>query len=330
VPGSAWTDLAAPSIRRAAPIFDERIHGADLPKVSVVIPTHNRPKLVLEAIESVARQTYAGSIEIVVVFDNAQPHPLEIAVGAERSLKVQTNDARTPGLAGARNTGILASDGAFVAFCDDDDAWYPERLRRQFELLAEYGQPAVMSGGIDVVTDTGTSSRIPPLGPLRREDFLRDRIMEVHPSTLLLPRDVFEIVGLVDEDLPRSYAEDYDLLLRVTQHLPVLCVQEPIASIAFHAGSFYASRWDVIISGLEYLLEKHPDFEEVPEGRARLNGQIAFAHAATGERRTALRSARTALRDNPREKRAYAAVLASMGVPPAWIAQLARRRGRGI
>lgn len=324
------SEVSAQPSRRGFPINVDSGAEADLPTVSVVIPTHNRPRLVLEAITSVAEQTYQGRIEILVVFDNAEPHPLEVSVGSGRDLTALVNDARTPGLAGARNTGILAAKGTYIAFCDDDDTWYPTRLERQFDLLASHGGPAVLSGGIDVVSESGTSARIPPPGPLRRKDFLRDRIMEVHPSTLLLPREVFEVAGMVDEALPGSYAEDYDLLLRVSEHLPVLCVQERIALIAFHAGSFYASRWEVIISGLEYLLEKHPDFAEVPEGRARIHGQIAFARGASGSRRLALRSVRRALADNWTEKRAYAALLVSLGFPPAWVAQLARQRGRGI
>lgn len=295
-----------------------------------MVPTHNRPRLVLEAIASVAEQSYPGSIEINVVFDNAEPHALDIDVGPRRELNILVNDERKPGLAGARNTGILASEGAYIGFCDDDDAWYPKRLEQQFALLAEFGEPAVISGGIDVVAESGTTPRIPPKGPLWRRDFLLDRIMAVHPSTLLLPRDAFELAGLVDEDLPASYAEDYDLLLRVSEHMPILCVQEPVASIAFHTGSFYASRWDVIIEGLEYLLQKHPDFGDVPEGRARIRGQLAFARAARGSRRSAIQSARLALADNPTEKRAYAALLVSLGLSPAWVARLARRRGRGI
>ncbi len=322
--------MPVPPTKRETSINEAWRTEADLPMVSVVIPTHNRPRLVLEAITSVAEQTYPGRIEIFVVFDNAEPHPIEVDVGSGRDLTVLVNDARTPGLAGARNTGILASRGAYIAFCDDDDIWYPTRLEQQFELLAAYGGPAVLSGGIHVVSDSGTITRIPPSGPLRRKDFLRDRIMEVNPVTLLLPRDLFEVVGMVDEALPGSYAEDYDLLLRVSEHLPVLCVQECIASITFHAGSFYASRWEMIVSGLEYLLEKHPDFAEVPEGRARIQGQIAFAQGASGSRRLALRSVRRALADNPTEKRAYAALLVALGFPAAWVARFARQRGRGI
>lgn len=284
----------------------------------------------MEAISSVVEQTYAGSIEILVVFDNARPHPLDVELRNGRELTVMVNEDRTPGLAGARNTGILAARGEYLAFCDDDDSWYPKRLEQQFALLADFGDLALVSGGIDVVSDSRTTARIPPAGPLRREDFLRDRIMEIHPSTFLVPRQAFDEVGLVDESLPASYAEDYDLLLRVSEVMPVLCVQEPIASIAFHVGSFYASRWDVIIAGLEYLLDKHPDFADVPEGRARVLGQIAFAQAASGSRAAALRSVRRTLRDKPTEKRAIAALLVSLGLPPRWIAQVARRRGRGI
>ena len=56
-------------------------------------------------------QTYAGEIEVVIVFDQSEPHPIEVDVPAGRTLTVIRNTERNPGLAGARNTGVLATSG---------------------------------------------------------------------------------------------------------------------------------------------------------------------------------------------------------------------------
>src|SRR3954469_20534321 len=107
-----------------------------LPKVSVVIATRERPALLQRAIRRVMEQTYAGEIELVIVFDQSEPHPIEVEIPAGRSLTVIRNTERSPGLAGARNTGVLATSGQWVAFCDDDDEWLPEKLTRQMAVLA--------------------------------------------------------------------------------------------------------------------------------------------------------------------------------------------------
>lgn len=303
-------------------------HGAS---VSVVVPTHNRPKLVVEAVRAIMDQDHEGPVQVLVVFDNSTPHPIEVTCPPGRSLRILVNDARTPGLAGARNTGILAADSAYVAFCDDDDAWLPGKLSAQMAALRAHGADAVVATGVLVETDRGAYPRPGPTRTLGQDDFLRDRIMEIHPSTLLFRRDTLtDVIGLVDEDVPGSYGEDYELLLRATRTVPVINVAQPLVRVGFHAGSCYASRWQTIIAGLRYLLERYPEFAHVPRGLARIHGQIAFAHAALGARRDARRSAWAALRGNGLEKRAYAALLVSIGFPSDWVATLARSRGRGI
>ncbi|MET0423667.1 MAG: glycosyltransferase family A protein, partial [Actinoplanes sp.] len=103
------------------------------PSVGVVIPTRNRPELVRKAIASVREQRYPGELKILVVYDQTEPDYL-LATTEGVQVLVLTN-WRTSGLAGARNTGILALDTEFVAFCDDDDQWSPDKLRRQVAAL---------------------------------------------------------------------------------------------------------------------------------------------------------------------------------------------------
>ena len=98
--------------------------------VSVVIATRNRPELVRKAIASVIAQDYAGEIEVVLVFDQSEPDLTMASDAPGRTVRVITN-TRTPGLAGARNSGIQAAEGPWVAFCDDDDHWRPEKITRQ-------------------------------------------------------------------------------------------------------------------------------------------------------------------------------------------------------
>src|SRR5438552_3588517 len=105
------------------------------PSVGVVVATHNRPRLVRAAIDSVLTQSYEGPIDLVVVFDDADPDPSLVRSDSYRRVRVCRNN-RAPGLAGARNTGILTLETELIAFCDDDDAWLESKLAAQLDRMA--------------------------------------------------------------------------------------------------------------------------------------------------------------------------------------------------
>ena len=305
--------------------------AAEQPRVSVVVPTRDRPELLRRAVTAILGQTYKGPIECVVVFDQSDPELPWPDLPPGRTLVRRRND-RTPGLAGARNTGILASTGELVAFCDDDDEWLPEKLARQVARLMATPGAVVSTTGILVRYQDRTTTRLAPTILVTHRQLLRSRLTELHPSTVLARRDrMLSQIGLVDEDLPGSYAEDYEWLLRASRHGPVLAVPEPLAVIHWHQSSFFADRWRTIISALTYLVDKHRDLQQEPSGLARIYGQIAFAHAALGERKPARRWARRTLSLNRRERRAYLALAISLGLVSAkTVVRMAHVAGKGI
>ena len=89
------------------------------PPVTAVIPTVDRPDELHAAVQSVVDQDYAGDIEVIVVVDAPETVPVGVELPAGRTLRVVTNH-RAKGLAGARNTGIMAAAHGHVAFLDDD------------------------------------------------------------------------------------------------------------------------------------------------------------------------------------------------------------------
>ena len=95
-------------------------------------------------------------------------------------------------------------------------------------------------------------------------------------------------IGLVDEQIPGSYGEDYDWLLRAARRRPIVAVEQPLVEVYWHWQSFFAERWEAIADALAYLLGKHPELRADRQGLARIQGQIAFAQAAwrVGRRRT--------------------------------------------
>ncbi|KOX09008.1 glycosyltransferase family 2 protein [Micromonospora profundi] len=305
------------------------------PTVSVVVPTRDRPELLRAALAAILAQEYAGGIEAVVVFDQSTPDEsltdLAGLTGPDRTVRVIRNQ-RTPGLAGARNSGTLAAEGELVAFCDDDDEWLPGKLAAQVEALTADPAAEFVCCGIRVTYDGHTVDRVLDKDRITLDDLLRDRMTELHPSTFLIRaaalRDGF---GLVDEEIPGSYAEDYEFLLRAARSAPLLNLRTPSVLVRWHKRSYFAQRWDTISEALQWLLHRYPEFAGQPAGEARVTGQIAFARAASGDRRGALRWARRTLRRNPREPRAYLALaVAGRVVRADAVLRTLHKRGRGI
>jgi glycosyltransferase involved in cell wall biosynthesis len=301
------------------------------PAVSVVVPTRDRPELLRRAVTAILGQTYPGLVECVVVFDQSDPDLPWEDPGPSRRLLLVRND-RTPGLAGARNAGAARATGELLAFCDDDDEWLPRKLERQVEALTRRPDAAVATTGIVVRYGDRNVTRLAPTPEITHRQLLRSRLTELHPSTVLVRRrELLDGIGLVDEGIPGSYAEDYEWLLRAAKRAPLLAVQEPLVVVHWHQSSFFADRWRTIISALTYLVDKHRELEQEPSGLARIYGQIAFAHAALGERSAARRWARRTLSLDRRERRAYLALAVSLRLVKArTVVRLAHVAGKGI
>lgn len=299
-------------------------------RISVVLATRDRPELVRKAVDSIVAQDYAGDVEALVVFDRAEPdHGLE-RNERRRIVRVLANN-RTPGLPGARNTGIVAAASPYVALCDDDDAWQPTKLSEQMAAMQRQGLRASVTA-IRVCYGANTRERLVGRERLTTRDLARDRVTAAHPSSYLVDRGlVLELSGLVDEAIPGGYGEDYDWLLRICRHTDVAVVDKPLVDILWHPGSFFTRRWETIVESLEYLLDKHPELRADRRGLARIQGQQAFALAALGRKRAAWRKVGESLRHSPRERRAYATLPVLSGVVSAeTVLHLANRSGRGI
>jgi len=298
--------------------------------VSVVIATRDRPELLRRAIDAVAAQRHDDHIEIVVVFDRCEP---------DRSLEREadglritvTGNARTPGLAGARNSGIDKASNAWIALCDDDDEWLPGKLQAQFEALAARPEARAACTGILIRYRGIDTPRLPDPGRLGFDDFLRDRMTEVHPSSWLVHRETLvREIGLVDEAIPGSYAEDYDLMLRTARLAPIAVAPQPLVRVWWHGASYFFERWQTIDDALEYLVEKYPEFRYHPRGLARIRGQQAVARAARGQRRRALATAAATLRLRPTEKRWPLALAIVCGLRAETALAWAHRLAKGI
>ena len=225
--------------------------------ISVIIPTLNRPKLLLRAINSVLRQTHQ-EIEIIVVVDE----PDEDTVSAVQSvhdprLQLIVN-ANSLTAAGARNFGADHATGEWIAFLDDDDQWLPNKLERQIAFVSGRA-PALVSCLSRVVTPTATYV-LPQViydNSIPLDEYLFDRRSLfrgtgfIQTSSYLLPRELFDKVRF---DI-KSPHDDWDFLLRLSKQvgarietvpevLVVLYFEELRPSLTSRTSSWSASlRW---------------------------------------------------------------------------------------
>ena len=194
------------------------------PLVSVIIPTYNRAALVAEALASVQAQTFRD-FEIVVVDDGGTDGTWEV-LSARQEIRVLRHPARR-GVSAARNSGIAAARGQWLAFLDSDDLWLPDKLARQISFLE--GRPELLICQTD---ETWVRRGVRVNKPLSHRKvagriFLPSlaRCM-ISPSAVMVHRRLLQDHGGFDETLPA--AEDYDLWLRLTWRYEVGLVDEPL------------------------------------------------------------------------------------------------------
>jgi glycosyltransferase involved in cell wall biosynthesis len=303
---------------------------ASRPAVSAVLVTHNRPQLMREALASILDQDYPGDIEVLVVHDNTEPDRSLIRDDPHRRVRVLTNE-RTSGLAGARNTGILAADHELVAFCDDDDTWLPGKLERQVRRLEQRPGAVFVTTAMAVVYDGVTTVRRAGRDVVTIREMARSRMAMLHSSSFVFRRSaMIDGFGLVDETLPRSMAEDWDLLIRAARMHPIEHVDEPLVSVRWGTTSYFNDSWQDKTEAHTWLLDRHPEIRADPVGAGLSYGKLAFGHAVLRHRRKALRYALRASRSNWREPRALLALAVVAGVPGRTIQAALNRRGHGI
>ncbi|MCU1455548.1 MAG: glycosyl transferase [Acidimicrobiales bacterium] len=297
--------------------------------LTVVISTHDRPAQLREAVAAIAAQTHPGPIETIVVYDKAEPD-LDLAHDdPRRPVRVLAND-RTPGLPGSRNTGAAAARGPILGFCDDDDLWLPEKAARQLALLERTGAASCTSG-LEIVVDGRAVPRRGTDGELHFVDLLRSRRVEAYMGTAMVRAEAFwHEIGPLDEHIPGGYAEDYDWMLRAARHQTIVVDPEPLLQMRWIVQSHFRDKWPDWEAALGLVLDRNPEFAGEPAGRARIEGQRAFAIAAQGRRGDAVRQARTALGWSWREPRGYLALLVAGGIPARWIVGALNRRGHGV
>lgn len=190
-------------------------------RISVIIPTHNRAEMVVQAVESVLAQSLAPE-EVIVVDDGSTDETVEKLAAFENEIKVIQQAQR--GVSAARNLGIQHAREEWLAFLDSDDLWKPGKLERQ---------SAELEKSSDLVCYTDEEWRKNGLWKNQKKIHQKygGRIYPyclplciISPSSVLLHKSVIDQIGFFDESLPAC--EDYDYWLRMSRCFTVLYIPE--------------------------------------------------------------------------------------------------------
>lgn len=184
-----------------------------MPKVSVIIPSYNRAKLVGRAIDSVLKQTFSD-YEIIVVDDGSQDNTKDVLSAYDRKIKYIYQSNR--GISGARNRGIKEAAGEYIAFLDSDDLWIPEKLAEQVKVLEANKKVGIVYSKLQMINDKGEHCGVKPKHKSGKN--FRELIEiggDIPTSSVMTRRECFEKVGVFDESLQQM--EDIDMWIRIAK-----------------------------------------------------------------------------------------------------------------
>ncbi len=192
-----------------------------MPKVSVIITTFNRRHFLQDAFQSVAAQDYRDR-EIIIVDDGSTDNTRDDAL----SLSARYIWKENGGISSARNTGLNAAGGEYIAFLDVDDLWKKKKLSIQMKAMEETGMLLSYTDEIWIRNGKRINQR---LRHSKYSGMIFERCLPlciISPSSAVIHRSIFDNVGMFDELMP--VCEDYDMWLRITSRYPVLFVGKPL------------------------------------------------------------------------------------------------------
>lgn len=304
------------------------------PLVSVVVPTYNRAYLVGRTVESILAQRYRN-FELLVVNDGGTDTTAEAVAGyrdSRLSYLVKTNG----GPASARNFGLAQARGDLVAFCDDDDCWFPEKLETQVRFLKEHPDVAVCYTG-SVIHENGRDLHY-YFRQITGDPLIT--LLFVNPATTpayLIKKECFTKVGYFDPSF--TAVEDHLLWLKFAKYFTFGGIDKPLVRV--HRGEkgvgrdYYqniVSSNRAVLQELQMILREMP--ERIPAGFekkiiAYTKFKLAKAEMYTGRKSRAAAASLASLWLNPYNSEAWL-LLAGCLLPTQTFAKaIPRLRRRG-
>lgn len=203
-------------------------------RISVIIPAFNRAYCIARAVESVFAQTFKN-LEIIAVDDGSTDGTADVLKKFGNKITLIRQQNR--GVSAARNAGIRAARGNWIAFLDSDDCWHPEKLEKQLDAITKYSAKICFTRSINAQNELFrdiefVSSRLQEPGVFYVQNAVDAvSISPRHPmiQTMVAEKKLLEEVGLFDESFPA--AEDAELIFRLSFFSGFLYIDQPLTTV---------------------------------------------------------------------------------------------------
>lgn len=265
--------------------------------VSVIIPAYNASAFIERTINSVIAQTHKN-LEIIIVNDGSTDDTLEICQRfVLQDLRVSIISFANGGVAVARNRGIAAARGRYLAFIDADDLWHPTKIEKQLSALlrlptdwaAVYTRHRSIGTNDDALRDGQDSAE-------RGYILGRNLVMRYvsNGSTLLVRREAADAVNGFDLDYAAAGlggCEDFDFELRLAAKYKFEVIPEWLVGYRVHPSSMSFDRVQIVkalTAVTERCIARNPQFDKALCRYARASSHRAALNLLLKERQIAL------------------------------------------
>ncbi|HPS31722.1 MAG TPA: glycosyltransferase family 2 protein [bacterium] len=225
--------------------------------ISAILTCYNREPFIEKAILSIINQKKIS--EIIVVDDGSTDNTVEIIRGMDSDLIKLFISEKNLGAQTARNRGISEAKGEWIAFCDSDDEWLPDKLERQIMELekVDFNPMTVVHG--NTIVRKGINKRIWKIPETHGVNVMPLMLKRPAPffQAMLVSKIALEKIGMLDENVP-AYQE-WETAIRLSEICSFVHISAPLFIYNIHDGDMISKNDKNSIEGYHYIIKKHRD-----------------------------------------------------------------------
>ena len=254
-----------------------------VPTVSVILPTHNRAKSILRAINSVLKQSFAD-LELIVVDDASGDNTSKLVERIQDKRLLYIKHPKQCGASAARNTGINSARGEYIAFQDSDDEWVSTKLKKQLDVFDSCPDIGAVFSPYLRIAHNNKCQQIPE----KIKDFMNGDILAgimgisfIGTPTLLVRRSELSRSGNFNENL--KTLEEWELSIRLAKCCRFACIDIPLHK-AYVTDESVSQNEKVMLQTQLDILELHKELYEIyPNSKAKVLTFIANRKCLSGK-----------------------------------------------
>nr|WP_136251738.1 glycosyltransferase [Ningiella ruwaisensis] len=237
------------------------------PLVSVIIPVYNGEAYLQQAIESVLKQCYTN-IELIAVNDGSTDSSGDVIQNYSEDL-IYINQ-ENQGVAFARTAGLEKSSGELIAFLDQDDYWFIDKIEKQVSLFEQNPNIGLVHTAVRTY-DEGLQEFVPNINRKATpeklvgncfEELLREN--HIYNSSVMVRKSCVDEVGGINLEIKGNTCQDYDLWLKISKRWYLDYINEPLTVWRTHSNQGHRNRDKMLLQEMQ-VLNEHFDFSSASQ-----------------------------------------------------------------